>query len=94
MVQGEAEVDIDLYEDNDLYEPNQSAYRKFHSTETALLRTHNDILLAADQHLEAVLVLLNFSAAFDTLSRHAFPSGFTSTITRVIWHQRNSLEMV
>ena len=50
------------------YAKNQSAYRKFHSTETALLRIHNDILLAADRHLEGVLILLDFSAAFDTLS--------------------------
>ena len=54
--------------ENDLYAKNQSAYRKFHSTETALVRIHNDILLAADKHLEAILILLDFSAAFDTLS--------------------------
>ena len=53
---------------NNLYAPNQSAYRKFHSTETALVRIQNDILNAVDQHLEAVLLLLDFSAAFDTLS--------------------------
>ena len=54
--------------ENHLYAKNQSAYRNFHSTETALTRIHNDILLASDQHHEAILVLLDFSAAFDTLS--------------------------
>ena len=54
--------------ENDLFAKNQSAYRKFHSTETALLRIQNDILSAADQHLEVILVLLDFSAAFDTLA--------------------------
>ena len=29
---------------NNLYEQNQSAYRKYHGTETALLKVHNDIL--------------------------------------------------
>ena len=56
---------------NNLYAPNQSAYLKFHSTETALVRIQNDILNAVNQHLEAVLVILDFSAAFDTLSHPA-----------------------
>ena len=34
--------------DNDLGEVYQSAYKKLHSTETALLRVHNDILRAID----------------------------------------------
>ena len=46
---------------------NQSAYRNFHSTETALLKVLNDLLLAVDKGDEAVLLLLDYSAAFDTL---------------------------
>ena len=53
---------------NDLYPRTQSAYRCFHSVETALLRVENDLLLALDEHKDAVLVLLDFSAAFDTIS--------------------------
>ncbi len=53
--------------DNNLHAKMQSAYRPFHSTETALLSVQNDILLALDNHQEAVLVLLDFSSAFDTL---------------------------
>ena len=45
----------------------QSAYRKYHSTETALLRVQYDLLRAVDQHQDAVLILLDFSAAFDTI---------------------------
>ena len=47
--------------------PYQSAYRKFHSTETALLRIQNDLLLAIDKRKLSALVLLDLSAAFDTI---------------------------
>lgn len=52
---------------NNLLPVTQSAYRKHHSTETALLRVQNDILRAVDKHQEVFLVLLDLSAAFDTL---------------------------
>ena len=34
--------------ENDLHEPLQSAYKIFHSTETALLTVTNDIMLSLD----------------------------------------------
>ena len=43
--------------DNGLFEVFQSAYRHLHSTETALLRVHNDILQAVDTHGGAIIVL-------------------------------------
>jgi len=43
---------------NGLFVKMQSAYRKHHSTETALLRVANDIYQAIDNKCEAVLVLL------------------------------------
>lgn len=46
----------------------QSAYRKHHSTETALVRVQNDILRALDEHNAVFLVLLDLSAAFDTVN--------------------------
>ncbi len=52
---------------NKLYEPMQSAYRKYHSTETALLRVQNDILMSVDKKGAVVLLLLDLSAAFDTV---------------------------
>jgi hypothetical protein len=53
--------------ENSLHEPMQSAYRKFHSTETALIKVQNDILQSLDQKSVTVLVLLDLSAAFDTI---------------------------
>ena len=43
----------------------QSAYRKHHSTESALLNIHNDILL--NMASVTALTLLDLSAAFDTI---------------------------
>ena len=45
----------------------QSAYRKFHSVETALLKIHNDLSLAMDRKQVSALVMLDMSAAFDTV---------------------------
>ncbi len=49
------------------YEAYQSAYRPHHSTETALLRVQNDILTSIDNKEVTLLVLLDLSAAFDTV---------------------------
>lgn len=38
-----------------------------HPTETALLKVHNDILISMDQREVTLLVLLDLSAAFDTI---------------------------
>jgi hypothetical protein len=48
----------------------QSAYRKHHSVETALLKVQNDVLMSLDNQHGVVLVLLDLSAAFDTVSHH------------------------
>ena len=52
---------------DNLYEIFQSAYRQLHSTETALLRVQNDLLQAVDNEGGTILVLLDLSAAFDTI---------------------------
>ena len=52
---------------NGLHVKFQSAYRRGHSTETALLRILNDLLVMIDGGNNAILVLLDLSAAFDTL---------------------------
>jgi len=50
---------------NDLLTSYQSAYRKQHSTETAMLRVWSDILTAAGTRQVTLLGLLDLSAAFD-----------------------------
>ena len=52
---------------HELYPKLQSAYRKNHSTETALLKVTNDILVNMNSQRVSLLVLLDLSAAFDTI---------------------------
>jgi len=52
---------------NCLHEPLQSSYREFRSTETALLKVNNDILDSLDKDCVSVLIVLDLSAAFDTI---------------------------
>jgi len=49
------------------FSPLQSAYRKRHSTETALLRILDDVYRIIDSKRAAVLIGLDLSAAFDTI---------------------------
>jgi len=45
----------------------QTAYRPFHSTETAIVRVLNDIISVDNQGHISALMLLDLSAAFDTV---------------------------
>lgn len=58
---------ISHFQNHNLIEKFQSAYRPLHSTETALVRVSNDILKAIDEKKCVFLVLLDLSAAFDTI---------------------------
>ncbi len=53
--------------ENNLIPSFQSAFRRHHSTETALVRVTNDILMSLDNKQQVALILLDLSAAFDTL---------------------------
>ena len=54
-------------EDNGLIIDHQSGYKKGHSTETLLVKITNDLLIASDKNTATVLLLLDLSAAFDTV---------------------------
>ena len=45
----------------------QSAYKRFHSTETALLKIHNDMICNMNNGKVTALTLIYLSAAFDTI---------------------------
>ena len=62
-----AEQIVQHLQDHAISKPIQSAYRKCHSTETALTFVANDILNSLDKRNSVFLVLLDLSAAFDTV---------------------------
>ncbi|CAB3996550.1 Hypothetical predicted protein, partial [Paramuricea clavata] len=79
----------DFLNSNNLYPSFQSAYRKFHSTETALLKvTINDILRTLDNHQDIILVMPDVSSAFDTLDHDILLArlesyfGFSDTVIK------------
>ena len=51
-----------------LHDELQSAYRANHSTESALMKVQHDIVKAVDSNKAVMLVLLDLSAAFDTIN--------------------------
>ena len=66
MVQTRLQAFLDT---NGLMPEMQSAYRRYHSTETAVTKVYNDLLSAADNgHGQlSALCLLDLTAAFDTV---------------------------
>jgi len=51
---------------NKLLPVQQSAYRPYHSTETAIVSVYNDLVRTVDNGNVSLLILLDLSAAFDT----------------------------
>ena len=65
-------------ESNSMSNNLQSAYRKFHSTESALLKVENDVLLNMEKGRVTALTLLDISAAFDTIDHLTLISRLSS----------------
>ena len=61
----------------------QSAYKPQHSTETALLCVCDDIKKALDRKNGTALVMIDLSAAFDTIDHHT-----SASITPQVWGLR------
>ena len=55
---------------NSIVEALQSAYKEFHSVETALLLVFDDLLTAVDNKKHVLVTLLDYSAAFDTIDHN------------------------
>ena len=79
----------------------QSAYRPYHSTETALLKVTNDLLSAIEGKI-SVLVFLDLSAALDTIDHeillhrlhHVFGFGNTMLTWFQSYFQRIELKLL
>ena len=53
---------------NAIYPELQSSYRRSHSTETALLKVANDILMKMNSQVVTLLVMVDLSVTFDTVN--------------------------
>ena len=65
--------------DSNLLPTHQSAYRRHHSTETAVTKVYSDILGAADDGKLSFFILLDLSAAFDLVAHSILLKRLEST---------------
>ncbi|KAK3519855.1 hypothetical protein QTP70_006694 [Hemibagrus guttatus] len=76
----------DYLKQNNLHDPNQSGFKAAHSTETALLAVNEKLHAARSAKLSSVLILLDLSAAFDTVNHKTLLSTLRSPgICGIAW---------
>ena len=68
----------------------QSAYKTWHSCETALLRVYNDIVTTISRSNGAMLVLIDLSAAFDTINH----DNLICTLEKYVGIGGNALKLI
>ena len=66
--------------ENSLYGYSQSACRSGYSCETALVKIHDDILSIIDAQSNAVVLLFDLSAAFDTIKHNLLLSKLSAEV--------------
>ena len=76
---------------NDIVDNFQSAYKAGHSCETALLRVYNDIVTTIGRGNGAMLVLLDLSAAFDTIDHDNL---FFCILEKYVGIRGNALKLI
>ena len=78
-------------EKNKLHCSKQYGYKKYHSTETLLVKLVNDLLLSCDRMIPTLIMLLDLSAAFDTVDQvkmlHILEYGFGIKGIALKWFQ-------
>ncbi|KAI4901607.1 hypothetical protein NFI96_027816, partial [Prochilodus magdalenae] len=78
--------DVGSYRPNQLQDINQSGFKPAHSTETALIAVTERLQTARSAQLSSVLILLDLSAAFDTVNHKILLSVLTVLgITGTAW---------
>ena len=74
---------------NDLHVPSQFGYKRHHSCETFLLKLIDDILVTVDSKLGVVVLIIDLSAAFDTVDHtvllHILQSKFNINGSALAW---------
>ena len=68
-----------FFSQNNLLDPHQSGFRPGHSTETALLAVKESLQTGQAASLSSVLILLDLSAAFDTVNHTILLSSLAAT---------------
>ena len=80
-----------------LFPSNQSSYRRHHNTETFVISVMNDIIRAIDCGEVIALILLNRSAAFDTVDHSTFLDilhrrfAVTTAIVQILSYKSNAI---